>query len=46
MAIFFSNNLNIGLIVTIIKNPTESNSSMDNTGPITLSKVLAVILET
>jgi hypothetical protein len=42
---FFPNNLNIGLIVTIIKNPGESNSSMDNTRPITLSEVLSVILE-
>jgi hypothetical protein len=42
---FFPDNLNIGLIITIIKNPAESNSSMDNTRPITLSEVLSVILE-
>ena len=42
---YFPNNLNIGLIVTIIKNPAESNNSLDNTRPITLSEVLSVILE-
>ena len=42
---FFPKNMNIGLICTIIKDPTMSNDSLDNTRPITLSEVLSVVLE-
>jgi hypothetical protein len=42
---YFPNNLNIGLICTIIKDPTLSNQTIDNTRPITLSEVLSVVLE-
>jgi hypothetical protein len=42
---FFPKNLNIGLICTIIKDPTLSNQALDNTRPITLSEVLSIVLE-
>jgi hypothetical protein len=42
---FFPKNLNVGLICTIVKDPSQSNQSMDNTRPITLSEVLSIVLE-
>jgi hypothetical protein len=42
---YFPDNLNIGLISTIIKDSTASNQELDNTRPINLSEVLSIILE-
>jgi hypothetical protein len=42
---YFPVNLNIGLICTIVKDPVQSNQALDNTRPITLSEVLAIVLE-
>jgi hypothetical protein len=38
-------NINIGLICTIIKDSSQSNQNIENTRPITLSETLAIILE-
>jgi len=42
---YFPDNLNIGLISTIIKDSTAINQELDNTRPINLSEVLSIILE-
>jgi hypothetical protein len=42
---YFPDNLNIGLICTIIKDSSASNQELDNTRSITLSEVLSIILE-
>jgi hypothetical protein len=42
---YFPVNLNIGVICTIIKDSAQSNTTMDNTRPITLSEVLSNVLE-
>jgi hypothetical protein len=42
---FFPDNLNIGLICTIIKDSAGDNQVIENTRPITLSEVLSIILE-
>ena len=38
-------NFNIGLLVTIIKNPLDSNSDINNSRPITVSETLATLFE-
>ena len=42
---YFPKNLNVGTIRTIIKDSSLSNTTLDNTRPITLSEVLSNILE-
>ena len=39
---YFPDNLNIGLICTIIKDSSASNQELDNTRSITLSEVLSI----
>ncbi len=42
---FCTENANKGVIITIIKNPTECNQQLTNSRPITLSETISIIIE-